>query len=80
MEFNKVIIIESAEETLCTRLTELRFDPETGNKYHLTTNPPPDDEAVRPIVHVYSLMETSRLTPHEPDIADLILLHRSKSD
>lgn len=41
---DKVLLLDVPDELLLTRITGRRLDPITGKIYHLTSNPPPNEE------------------------------------
>jgi adenylate kinase len=43
---NKFLLLECSDEVIHERIEGRRIDPETGNVYHVTNNPPPEDEEV----------------------------------
>lgn len=40
-------ILPENNEVLFDRARGRRIDPDTGEEYHLTSNPPPDDEIIK---------------------------------
>lgn len=55
-----VVVLEVPEEAIVERMSGRRTDPETGQVYHLTFNPPPPDVAARVVQRPDDREETVR--------------------
>jgi len=81
LEIDKVLFIEVSDETVVSRITGRRLDPQTGNIYHIKFNPAPREIEDRLIQRKDDTEKVAqeRLDVYKKETQPLIDLYRSEN-
>lgn len=80
VELDAVVLIEVADDLIVERIVGRRMDPETGDIYHLTFNPPPEGVADRLIQRKDDTEEAARarLSKYHGETAPIVPFYEQK--